>query len=224
MRVLVAGAGRSGTCLLTEVVRGLEVVRFSKAVEDRRFFNYKTLPENYGTKNATEPEYFTPESIMQLMELYSDLRLIFSARHPVDICLSKIKRAEGVEDKAVDGTVEKAVFYVMKAYQIKKAMINFFSERTLIVKFESLLMFPFREILRVADWFGVSLTDNALNFYKHNRNRYHRERYGRMIDLLQIGTHARPEIAYDGYFKDRLDDIEKMKKELEDEIRFHSSL
>lgn len=224
MRILVAGAGRSGTCLLTEVVRGLEVVRFSEAVEDRKFFKYKTIPENYGTKNATEPDYFSTGSILRLMNNYEDLRVIFSARHPVDTCLSKIRRAKGIEERAVDGTVVKAIVAVMKAYQIKRAMINFFPDRTLIVKFERLLMFPFSEILRVAKWLDADLTDHSLNFQKHNRNKYQRVRYGATIDLLQIGTHFRPETSYGGYFKDRLDDIKRMEEELKNEISFHSSL
>jgi len=54
MRILVLGAGQGGTCLLVEAVRGLDLVEFSRFVEDRMFFSYKTLPENYGTKLTTD--------------------------------------------------------------------------------------------------------------------------------------------------------------------------
>lgn len=224
MRILIAGPGRGGTCLLTEVVRGLEIVQFSEDVEDRKFFYYEELPENYGTKNATEALCFTEESIRQLMLNYKDLRLVFTARHPVDTCLSKIRRALGREKRSADGTVEKAIDMVKKAYAIMRAMLNEFPERTIVVKFELLLLFPFKQVKRVADWFDVPLTDHALNPQRYNRNRYHRKRYGNTIDLLQIGIHMRPETAFGGFFKDRLDDIEKMKEELKNEISFHSGL
>ena len=58
MRILVTGAGRGGSSLTREVVKGLNIVRWYPAhgQEDRSFFQRK-LPESYGTKLTTEQFY-----------------------------------------------------------------------------------------------------------------------------------------------------------------------
>ena len=45
MKVLVTGAGRGGTNLLTELIRKISDLKFTSSVEDRNFFK-KELPIN----------------------------------------------------------------------------------------------------------------------------------------------------------------------------------
>lgn len=220
MRILISGTSRSGTCLLTEVVRGLDIVNFSKRVEDRKFFEYEKLPENYGTKLTTN--YHTLEDLKRVMNKYQDLYLVFTLRHPIDVVLSKIRREQRKsdggdrerEDITSIGTVETAIFSIKDFYKKYKFIINHYPGRSHSVKLENLLLLPEITINKVSDFFQVKSTEKAFKFYEYDRNKYHHKRYKRQIDLSQIKLHERWDTIYEGFFKDRRDDVEYAKKEL----------
>ena len=102
MRILVLGCGQGGTCLLVEVLRGLNIVDFSGGVEDRTFLDYPELPENYGTKLTTDATkiltvdnfWDVPQKIIDCMDKYKDLHVVFSLRHPVDMFMSQLVRGQ----------------------------------------------------------------------------------------------------------------------------------
>ena len=79
---------------------------------------------------------------------------------------------------------------------------------------EHLLLNPEKEVSAVANFLNAEITDTALEFYKHNRNNFHRKRYGDRIDSTQIDIYKRWDMAYDGFFKERKIDINILKKEL----------
>ena len=213
MRILISGAGRSGTNLVTEVASGLSVVRFTKQIEDRKLFDYDVLPENYGTKLTTENKGFTLENIIKLMEGHHDLRIIFSIRHPVDTCMSKIIRGH-VGNKAPDRTVEGSIAAVRYFYMIYRTMLALFAERIYGAKMEDLILNPKGEVGAIAFFLNTEVTKTALEFYKHNRNKFHLKRYKRRIDRSQVGICERWAEAYDGFFSQREGDINILKEEL----------
>lgn len=213
MRILVSGAGRSGTNLVTEVARGLRIVEFTKRIEDIKLFDHSVLPENYGTKLATEQSGFSPEKIRMLMKNHLDLHVIFSLRHPVDTCMSKIVRGH-IGGKAPDRTVEGSLVAMRHFYTIYMAMMAEFRERTYGAKMESLLLNPQKEVDAIANFLNTKTTKTALEFYRHNRNKFHKERYGNRIDNTQIDIHKRWDTAYNGFFKERKGDIDILNKEL----------
>ena len=216
MRILVSGVGRSGTCLLTEVVRGLDMVNFSERLEDRRFFKYKDMPENYGTKFATDQRGFSMGNFMKVMDQYENLHLIFSLRHPIDIFLSKIWRGQKPSDGgdgsreqvSADGTVETAIIAISDFYSKYVFALSHYSEKTYSVKLEDLIHRPEMYVRNIANFFQTNPTERAFKFYEYDRNRYHQERYKKQLDSSQVGLHKRWDTIYDGFFKDRKHDIE----------------
>ena len=212
MRILVSGTGRSGTNLVTEVVRGLGIVEFTKEIEDKRLFKYKTLPECYGTKLSCDKPEFSLENITELMRIHSDFNVVFSFRHPVDICMSKIVRGYGGESP--DRTVEGSIFAVRHFYSLFTAMSEAFPARILGVKMESLLLDPLKEVEAVAKFFNVKITLQALRFWEFNRNEHHKRRYKGRINLTQIDVYKRWKTAYNGFFNRREEDIITLRKAL----------
>jgi len=243
MRILVTGTSRGGTTITKEVVKGLNIVDWYPKKpgreEGRNFFKYEILPQNYGTKlptpNPISPdqshlygkehrygnEYsFTIENLIKRMREYKDLHLIFSFRHPVDTCMSKIVRGQkhsdggdkSWEEVSPDGTPEGAILAVKLLDKIYKEIDWLYSKRILAVWFDNLLLNPEAEVGIIARFLGVTATKKALEFYKYNSNRYQFKRYGANLDKSQVGIHKRWETAYDGFFKDRGEDIRKIKE------------
>lgn len=207
MRILVSGMGRGGTCLLTEVVRGLELVEFTVALEDRRFFKYGRLPASYGTKLTPEFSTFTLVSITRLMKRYADFYIVFSLRHPIDVFMSKIFRGQKQFKESGDGTSNVALDMIEKFHLIYKTMLTRYSNRVLAVKMEELILHPNWEVKRIAKFFKVVPTQTAFDFFKYNRNRFQQNRYKGQLDTSQVGIHKRWETVYDGFFKDKQNDI-----------------
>jgi len=228
MRVLVTGTGHSGTTLLREVVINLGTLKFHSnhfsKEEDRTFFKRKILPENYMTKLATPnppfPNAFTIEALIQRMTEYSDLHLLFSFRHPVDTCMSKIVRGQRHSDGgdkywesvSPDGTVTGAILAVKLAHEIHRRIWQLFPKRIMAVSFGNLLLAPKKEITKIARFLGVEVTRRALVFYRYNSNPYQFRRYGTALDRSQVGLHTRWRTAYNGFFKDREKDINKLRE------------
>lgn len=227
MRILVSGNGRSGTCLLAEVVRGLGLVNFSENLEDRKFFKYEKLPENYGTKLVTDNPTFSFQNMKLYMGKYQNLYFVFSLRHPIDIFLSKIRRGQKAsdggdrpgEDVAPDSTVETAVVAIKDFHKKYKFIINNYPDRSYSVKLEDLLLSPQKTVNKVADFFRVEPTEEAFKFYEYDRNRYHHKRYKKQIDLSQVGLYKRWDTIYDRFFKNKKRDIEYAEKELKHIIK-----
>lgn len=202
MRILVSGMARGGTCLLTEVVRGLGIVKFTVVIEEKKFLKYKELPANYGTKFTVDSPAFTLDIIARLMDRYADFYIVFSLRHPLDVFMARLLRV-----KSIESDFNVAMSRIEKFHSIYKAMLNHYPDRVLAVKMEELILHPDREVRRVAKFFGVAPRQQALEFYKYNRNKYHQKRYKGQLNASQVGIHKRWETMNDGFFKSRADDI-----------------
>jgi len=223
MRILVTGASRGGTSLAREVIKGLGIVKWRPEgkEEDRKFFKYKRLPENYGTKIASH-NGVTIENLTKMMEKYKDLRIVFSIRHPVDICMSKIVRGQsasgggdrrpGIEKVNADAMIDGAIMAVKYSLDIQKAITRIFPERTYTIRMENLILMPKREVAKIAAFFGVKPTKQAFMFFKHNTNKYQNARYGDRLDRSQVGLYKKWNIAFGGYFRKRKEDVDRIRK------------
>lgn len=228
MRILVTGTGRGGTTLLREVVIGLGVARFQCGMyskeEDCEFFEHKELPKSYMTKLATpnppNPNNFTIERLIEYMKKYSDLYLVFSVRHPVDTCMSKIVRGQkhsdgghkAWEQVSADGTVEGAIESVLLMCSIYREIKERYPDRVFAVSMEELILAPKKTIKKIAAFLHCEVTKRSLLFYLYNSNPYQFKDYGTKLNGLQIGLHRKWRTAYNGYFKDKEKDIIKLKK------------
>lgn len=218
MKILVLGAGQSGTCLLVEVLRGLNLVKFSPSVEDRNFLDYLKLPENYGTKLTTDATetltidnfWNVPDKLRNCMNKHKDLYVVFSLRHPLDVFMSQLVRGqrrfdggdtEGLSDT---GTPWGALLAIAHAYVIFKFLKHHFPSRILDIKMEDLVLNPKETVDKIADNFNVKATKHAHEFYKHNRNQYQKGRYGCALDKSVVGLHDKQlETFGNGFFKNR---------------------
>lgn len=216
MRILVLGCGQGGTCLLVEVLRGLNFVNFSGVVEDREFLDYPELPENYATKLTTDATekltidnfWDVSEKIKDCMNKHKDLHIVFSLRHPLDVFMSQLVRGQ----KQVDGgdtyglsdtgTPWGAMLAIVHAYVIFKYIQHHFPERILPIKMEDLVLEPKKTVVKIAKYFNVKATKAAHEFYKHNRNLYQKGRYGDTLDKSVVGLHDKQlEMFGNGFFK-----------------------
>jgi len=231
MRIFVTGASRSGTTLLREVVIWLKVTRFYcdgfNKEEDRNFFRYKELPKDYMTKlpapRMSGPGEYTLENLINYMNRYKDLHVIFSFRHPVDACMSKIVRGQKASDggdrefekRSPDAYAPVAIYAVKFAASIYRELKKLFPERLLAVRMENLILHPEMEVKRIADFLGAEVTERSLLFYKYNSNVYQHVRYGSKLDTSQVGIHKRWQTAYGGFFKNKEKEIKSLTKAFE---------
>lgn len=225
MKILVTGAGRGGTNLVTELIRSMKIVTFTPQVEDRSFFNSSILSNNYGTKLAIGNKGFNILNIKRMMDSNTDLFVVFSLRHPIDNVLSKIVRGQPqskggdstVEERAPDGTVDGAVNSILEVYRIYLFLQENYSDRLLVVKMEDLILEPKETVEDVCDYFNVGFTDDMLNFHQHNRNNYQKRRYGNNL-VKNVELYTDLNNNFDGYFKNNNGILEQLNDSLKDVI------
>jgi len=226
MRILVLGARQGGTSLLVEAVRGLNVVSFTKNIGDSEFFNYEVLPQDYGTKLTTDTikkitiENFSSflEKLKESMNKHANLYIVFSLRHPVDVFMANLVRGQRPSDGgdgnrkknrvSDNGTINGSLFAISHAHNVYKNILSLFPKRIIMVKLEDLVLTPEMEVNRIAGFFGVEPTQQAYEFYKHNRNLYQKERYGNSLDKSVVALYKKWDTWHNGFFKDRKADID----------------
>lgn len=219
-KVLISGAGRSGTNWLTEIVRASDEFKFTEAVEDRNLFNYESLPGQYGTKLATENKGFNWKNMDKMMDKNKTLKVLFSVRHPVDLCMAKIKRGQpssqggdGSNKLAPDATVNGSIKAAKKMYKLSKKLKEKYPDRVMFVKLEDLIENTENEVKKIARFLGTGINDKMLNAQAFNRNTHHQKRYGGEIDKSQRNLFKRWNSVYNEFFKDKKDDLTKICNE-----------
>lgn len=209
MRLLISGCGRGGTNLVTEMLRSLNIVNFSSAVEDRSLFN-KIIPEKYATKLAIENTCATLENMTEHMFRYKDLHIVLALRNPIDNCMSKIVRGQKMSDGG-DSKVEilcgdadpaVAIDIVKLLYTYISTLQNRFSKRVHVVKMEDLIIEPEITIKNICKTFDIKYDPKMLSFSSNNRNAYQQNRYGKALSATQVDVYKQ-ENTFDGFFNDK---------------------
>lgn len=223
MRILVTGAGRSGSNLVAAIVRCFPEVTFDRKTEDRNFFKYGTLPENYGTKLCFENNGYTIEALDRMMREYPDLKVILSVRHPVDNCLCKVVRGQpkgslntdsGVDYISPDATPEGAIKFVKMANDVWEMLNKNHPNRFAVVGMEDII----KDVVDVADdlqfFLGLDKEADLSKFYSNKINVHQAKRYGTELRENQIDLYKKWDTIYGGYFKNRKEYVDRVKKEL----------
>ncbi len=211
-KILITGPGHSGTNWATEIVNLSGKFHFTKSVEDRELFFKESLPKGYGTKLATDNIGMYPENLDKLMQKSENLKIIFTMRHPVDNCLSKIYRATPSNEHepspdminySWDGTVNGAIKSIEHAYTIYSYLTTHYPDRILPVKLEDLITNTEFEVNRICNFLNIPKNEKMLEAYRYSRNKYHHIRYNSELDKTQMNLYKRwPEI-YNSFFKDK---------------------
>jgi len=215
-RVIVTGGGRGGTNWITEILRISNYYKFTTNVEDRQILGHDNLYAGYATKLATENKMMTFENINMLLKRYDDLKLVFSVRHPIDHCISKIYRGrpssqggDGSDQYAPDSTIAGSIAAVNYVYTLYKQLKNVYPNRIIFVKLENLININNRriQINKLCEFLHIEFNNNMLLAHKNNRNKYQKKRYGDTIDITQLNLRDQIDTIYNGFFKDKKDMI-----------------
>jgi len=226
MQVLVTGAGRGGTNLVAAILRSFQNVVFDSGTEDRLFFTKSKLPSEYGAKLCTENPSFSMGNIRRMMKSNPNLKLIFSVRHPIDHCMSKIVRGQPNSNPlsdsseihgSPDGSLVTAIDAITFMHTMRRDLSKRYPNRILVVKMEDIILDLDNTIAQIADFIEVDHgTIQEDKLFDNLKNRHHKKRYGNKLDSSQINIYKRVETAYDGFFKDKEDYMDQIKSKLAD--------
>jgi hypothetical protein len=224
MKVIISGAGRGGTNLLRELVDKITDIDFTTEVEDRNIDKRTELPKSYGTKLATENGCFTIDTISRFMDKHEDLYIIFSLRHPIDNCLSKIVRGQKSSDGgdkpteilSSDATVDKAVGSINFLYITIDKLKDKYPNRIITVKMEDVLLDTENTVGHICKFLGIDKPKTWDGFQVNNKNRYQKNRYGNNLDKGQINLFKDTE-SFNGFFKGK-NTINEITNKLGDKV------
>ncbi len=219
MRILISGNGRTCSNWLLASMGGTGLFELYHRVEDRGVYRRRELHKDYLSKVCIENKGIDEDLFRELLGKHEDLRILWCIRHPVATAMAKIKRgstSEGVP-KAVDATPEEACKWVMKSYNMFKALSD--TAKVIGVRQEGLILNGLQTIKDIFTVLGITghnddYCERILMNFKKTGNSGQMARYGDKIDISQAYIHENPETAYDGFFKDRTEDIEYIKNTL----------
>lgn len=209
MRALIIGGGRGGTNWTSEILRASGHFRFLNIKPEDDLFARNELCERYAAKIPTEWPETTIRNLKSYMDRYSDLRIVFSLRHPYSQCLSKIYRGQKAKDGgdnkglAPDASVDGAIYAIEYLFLLYKTLKRWYPSRIIEVKMENLILDIKKEIKRICVFFKIPLNKNMISAHKNVVNSYQQARYGGKIDKSQIDTHKDLDKNYNKFFKDR---------------------
>lgn len=222
MRILVSGTGRSGTCWVGGIVMASGQFQFSRYIEDRCFFLHPQLPESYATKLTTENKGFTSTALIDRMNGYPDLNVIWALRHPVDCVLAKIVRGlpksqnpHGYSMNVTSDTPCSAIMAMLHSHSVYKAVLASFPSRIYSVKLESLIRETDSTVNMLSMFLGCEPNERMYSAHAHTQNKHHQREYGDEIDTSRLDMWKRWETIYDGYFADKSDLVQHVIQQTE---------
>jgi len=227
MRVLISGTGRGGTNLLTELVRKITTLTFTEDVEDRRFFLNPSIRDNYGTKLTMDHPTFTIDRARQALTAYPDLKILFSVRHPLDNCLSKIVRGQKASDGgdkvteniSADATVPTALRAIEDLYQYIQALASSHPSQIVVVKMEDVITNTEKVVEILAKFLDITPLPHE-GFHRLNRNKYQKSRYGNTL-TPQTNLYKDLDTNFNGFYVDKPEIVEALKNRLKKYINVY---
>lgn len=204
MSILVLSCGRTGTNMVTEMLRGDSSLAALPHDDNSLFKEPRSLPENYLAK--TDTHYIdSQEQIDAVLRSNPNLRIVWTVRDFRDVAMSKIYRGQPgqdnnntlADDASIDGC-EKDMMWMWECYMyIKKN----YPKRLYLFKMEALLNNPETSARMLSDQLNLTYTPNMLSFASRMRNTNKKSRY-KGIDKSQISLYDRKAEVYNGFFKD----------------------
>ncbi|NOY53535.1 MAG: glycosyltransferase [Deltaproteobacteria bacterium] len=223
-RIVITGAGHSGTNWITEIVRSSGRYQFTEYMEDRELFRHKELPTGYGTQLATENPGFHWKNLKTLLDRYKDLAVILITRHPIDTCLSKIVRGqlkggdgpvENIWDYSWDSTLKGSVKSIEGMYDILVRLQQEYPDRVHRLTLEDLITQRETEIDRICSFLQILRTEAMTEAYRNIRNVHQQKRCGKAVDGGQINLYRNLQEAFGGFFHDKKELVAFLCRELQ---------
>ena len=222
-RLLITGPGHSGGNWVNEICRETGMYNFTKVIEDRNIMYHKELPEGYATKITTDFPGINWMYFFSLMDNYDDLKIIFTFRHPLDNCLSKIVRGmpmEGNEpfsnliefsyEATLYGSVKSIEYALLTIHTLNATSSPKITSRIRFVRLEDLIRDEERQVKSICNFIGIEYNDELLGGYARTNNKWQVKRYNRELDSSQIDMYKRWDTIYDGFYKDKKEHVEMM--------------
>lgn len=202
--ILVLSCGRTGTNMVTELLRGDSTLNALPHDDNSLFRRPRTLPENYLAK--TDTWYIdNTQQIADVLESNPHLKIVWTVRNFKDVIMSKIYRGQPgndnnhtlADDASLEGC-EKDMMWMKECYMFIK---EFYSDRLILSKMETLLENPEEAAKNLASQTNLVYNPEMLSFASRMRNSNKKSRY-KGIDKSQLSLHERKEEVYNGFFKD----------------------
>jgi hypothetical protein len=209
MSVVIFGNGRCGTNITLEILRGSSILHASEEIEMKNFFTRKiNYPKNLLTKS--DVNYCETKNVQEAINKNPDLKIIWMIRDPRDMCLSKIYRGQpghDVSSLADDATIHGCLKDMNKMFSMYKDLTP--SPQIKLVKMENIITDIIKTTVEICQWLDIPFEDNMLNFQSRIRNQFKKARY-KGLDKSQISLWKNWNHIYDGWFKDKEEDVIKV--------------
>ncbi len=166
--LLILGAPRSGTTLLTSMVGRHD--RVALLLEDKRFTftqivskavvgNKLTIPGQLEFQEHMDKTYYSKYPIERYLDL-PNLKMIFIVRHGSDVIASIMKRAQK--------PYEYASYQWRRAVEIMGELQRRFPGQVRLVSYEDLLKQPEAHMKRICDFLGLTYQPEMREGYQSN--------------------------------------------------------
>jgi hypothetical protein len=226
MPVIVISCGRSGTNVAVSALSGHSFLKLDPQVENKQLFTaIPKLPDNYLSKGDI---HYMPndESFNVLMNKNLDLKVVWTIRDPRDIFLSKVRRGQSFQDGgdnvslSSDGTPEGAISNIQNMFRIYNLVNEKFKGRIFTLKMEDTLLTPNTTLRKVCDFIGLDYEPAMADFPSRMKNKFKVQRYGRSIDLSQVGLWKNWKNIYDGFFTKQNYNVENSFQKLKNIVDY----
>jgi len=195
--IAVLGAGRSGTNMCLEILRGHSLLIPGDPGEDKRLFEHFYFPYHpqYVCKCDTHYLRSYKEEFVRLFNCCAHLRIIWMIRDPRDMCISRIYR--GYDREADDATFAGCVQDMYKMWDVAQRAFKDYPNKIYLQKMEDILLYPEKSVKSMCDFLTLEFEEDMLKFYERMRNP---EYTYTEIDKTRVGLYKNWKTIYDGFF------------------------
>jgi len=231
MSVIVIGCGRTGSNLAVSLLSSNSKLNPSIPIENKNFFTSKTpFKSNYLCK-ADVTYSHNVEELINIMNIDSEMKLVWTMRDPRDVVMSKIKRGQpkkiGGDNNSSstpfnDATPNGSLESIRKSYSYHKKILNLFPNRVFLIKMEDIILDTKNTTLKVCDFLNIEYEDDMSNFIVNMQNKYKLSRYGKKVDKNQVKLWKNWKTQYEGFFIKNNFNLEDLFKEVDDIRKYYN--
>ena len=217
MKVAIAGCGRSGTCMLTEIIAGSSLLESPQYMSKTALIDLRF--KNNTVSKLIETFAWGYTRFELLMNRHQDMKILWSVRDPRDILMSKLIRsrngAQG-DGKADDGTPSTAIADIKKMRDLHERATKEFPYRIYTVRMEDIITDFEGTITDVCEFLDIPYEKNMETFYTRMRNT--KKRRYKTLDKGEVSKWQNWKDAYNGFFKNT--DLDLLFSELQHEVEW----
>ena len=224
MSILILSGGRTGTNMALEILRGSNKLSATSNIHDEQTVkNGYKVSNNYLSKADTDSLSY--EEICRFLDNNSNIKVIWTMRHPFDLMMCKIVRGQpNTEGRgnwlADDATPEKCIGSIMYMHDLYKKIKDKYGDRIMLIKMEDIILDTEKLSKQLADFCEVEYNDSMPLFFERMRNKHKKKRY-KSVDKSQINLFKNINKSYDGFFKTYKPNIQELFKEIEGLVEYY---